>query len=271
MSHFFRMLVQWLVIALFACLPLYLPSFPVLVVSSFVVFGLIVYGLSNPELAVRRAFLWGTLTVISAFMLNDVPVQLITDAGQQMSLPEPFINLVLAAVAFLVKSASSPWILVPLVLLLILELARMSFEHLRHRNTNGLSLGAAQPSGDIVVEKTTALRVTLEHSCTVTNGTPNRVQITGGGLKCWLTLRAIQVEIYLQTQQVTPEKPIQIEPNGTAVFDVVWRSVPPRYARIFGTMKKWHLSHFISVPGKLQLYGDNALQGVRADLVFKIK
>ncbi|RVK16939.1 hypothetical protein [Sinorhizobium meliloti] len=271
MGHFFRSLVQWLTIALFACLPIYLPYLPVLIISGFVVFGLIAYGLSNPELAIRRAFLWGSLTVVSAFMLNEVPIEQITEAGRQMSLPEPIVNLALSVLTIVVKSAASPWILVPLALLLILELARMGFEYLRSRTSKGLSVGAARPYGDIIVEKTTAHRVTLEHTCTVTNDTDNRIQITAGFLKCWLTLRAVKVEIYRYGKEAAPETPIQIEPNTAADLDVVWRTVPSSYAYLFTTMKKWHISRFISIPGRLQLYGDNVLQNVRAVLAFKIK
>jgi len=274
MAWFWRILLQWIVIAIFACIPFaWQAGWPFTgIISGIVVFGLLTYGISNPAYAFRRAFIWGSVSVISASLSPPASYEPLKHVVSSWNLPVYIFSFIDGLLFFFLERSVSWYDIAVLFLILIAELARMAFE--TFPTYIGGSEARIRPSeavGKVTWRNSVDGHVSLQHAISVTNLSKASIKISGASLNV-LFFRRLPVELYSPTSpdEITDEHPLPVDSNDVAELRFVCRDTQKAFKFIIGMIKTLRLRWLLDISGTIFLYGHDALPSRGRRVIFYI-
>lgn len=267
MAWFVNVLLQWLVIAAIVVVALLSENLYVLVFASVLVFGLIAYGFANPAFMVRRAIVWASTAIIAAFLLPEIPVEPVI-AHLTPHLPGWAVEgtrLVLQ----LLDADVSPWVLVPLVLLVAVETAS-AFSGSKPAAERDTYIMPGRPFGVIVRPKPENL--VFDHTIVVTNRTADTIFINNASLRLSRFGAEATAELYEsgKPDQVSTSNPMVLLPDTSKALDVICRSPGLLAERIVGLVETCRLGWIIDFHVSARLFGSLDEPQSRVKLTYKL-
>ncbi|WP_138472145.1 MULTISPECIES: hypothetical protein [Rhodobacterales] len=258
LQFFFRTLIQWVIIAGIACLPLLFPrGWPVLPLFCIIVLvGLLSYGLLNPAFMVRRAFIWGSMTCISASLIPIGFAQLDAAWFTPLGIPAGVVSLANVLLSWLSEPVLIwPSIAVLIVLAcydLVLPVLELILPHVFRKQ---VTLATAEHSGRIV-PMGQGVPVTAQLRLSVANRSGDTLHLTEASISflgiascrassyVWLP----EIEVWSQTSQDIP-------PQTTAQVEVVCQEIPHTMRWLFAFLRATRLGLLFDIGAKIKLYG----------------
>lgn len=272
MAWFFRVLLQWLIISFFVCVPFLLPSlWPYsMIVSGIVVFGLLSFGIFDPAFAVRRALIWASMTVIAVWLTP--PFSTIRPFLADMNFSENTLHIIDAVQSFLFVQTTVSWAIIAIIaILFVLELYRMTVEFFplwfsKRQATTAPHAGAGSISY-IVADST---KMSAAHTISITNNSASNIKITAGYLK-FIANRPFNIEIYANDKmdEISNAHPHRIRPGQSSDIYIRARNCPTGIRWFARNARRLRATWLVDISATCFLAGDANLpsKGIRLHFV----
>jgi len=276
LSWFIRVLIQWMVIAFFVCVPILFPSFwpESAIFCGIVVFGLLSYGLLNPAYIIRRAFVWGGITIIGSSL---APVGATTAVGNLLEAWDlhPKINAVLEFIAWLFLDSVNSWQAITVLCILgVVELARMAPEYLPAFLGGDLTKIAVSDSHGTISYLSDRRSLIINIPFSVSSNQSKNTLVTGARLAMFF-FRNIETRLHEESDvniyEITTEKPNIVQPNEPKSYMIVVQNSPRLLVLLVRVMIRLRLTYILDISGYFTVYGSYGLPSKPTRLTFSTR
>ncbi|MHA4734405.1 hypothetical protein [Ensifer adhaerens] len=267
MAWFVNVLVQWVIIAALVVFALLSRNVYAIAFASIVVFGLITYGFLNPAFMVRRAIVWAATAIVAAYLLPAIPVEPVID-HLAPHLPSFLVAGVRLAL-YLLNTEISPWVIAPLALLVMLEIATQVVAN-KPAAERDFYVMPGRPFG--VIARVNPSKLVFDHTIVVTNKTANTVVVTNASLQMSRFGAQAVTELYESSKpdQISVTNPMVLPPDASKALDVVCRT-PGKFAeRMVGLVDWCGLRRFVDFHVSIQLFGNLSQSDTRLRLTYNL-
>jgi hypothetical protein len=220
--------------------------------------GLIVYGPSNPEYALRRFVLWAGAAVVSSSAISSSALQGVRDQLVDLGMP-PLIMLLFDILSTLFLKVELGWTVVAVILFIcILEGMRMVFiSGVWPREISSIRITPATGRSFIAKQPHKGNRLVALSSFTVSNQSDETIEISGATSA--IMYASIQGELYSndQSDEITARHMYCLGPKKSMEFSLVCRDVPSRIETILNLLGITRLSYLIPITGKVSILGSH--------------
>lgn len=262
MTWFTRLLLQLVVIAILLAAPLYLvPLWPGIAILCWVpAIGLMVYGPSNPEYALRRFVLWAGAAVVSSSAISNSALQGVRDQLVDLGMP-PLIMLLFDILSALFLKVELGWPVVAVILFIcILEGMRMVFiSGVWPKENSSIRIAPATERSFIARQPHKGNRLVASSSFTISNQSDEAIEISGATSDIMYT--SIQGELYSNDQpdEITAKHMYCLGPRKSMEFSLICRDVPAWIETVLSLLSRTKLNYLIPITGRVSILGGHGL------------
>lgn len=268
MKWFNRLLLQLVMIAMLLAAPLYLaplwPSFaPGIAILCWVpAFGLMAYGLSNPEFIFRRFILWASAAVISSSAISGSELLSIRNQLEALGMP-PFTMLLFDLISALFLKIELGWPVVAVILFICaLEGLRMTFDSgVWLKEKPGIHIVPAAERSFISTQSHRDNRFVISAYFTVSNQSDSAIEVSGAISKVFHISARGELYSNDQMDEITSKHMYYLSPQKSVELNLICRDIPKRIESILRFLSLTKLNYLIDIRGVVIPIGGHGLEG----------
>lgn len=276
LSWFIRVLIQWAIIALFVCVPILFPAtWPISAIfCGIVVFGLLSYGLLNPAYIIRRAIVWGAITIIGSSLAPVGAVAAVSNLLAAWDL-HPKVNAVLEFIAWLFLDSGNSWQAITVLCILVAaELVRMAPEFLPAFLGGDPTKIAVSDSHGMISYQSDRRSLIINIPFSVSSNQSMNTLVTGTRLTMFI-FRNIETRLHEESDinffEVTTENSSVIQPNESKSYRLVAQKIPSALTFLVRILIGLRLTYILDITGQFSVYGSYGLPGKPTRLTFRTR